>query len=173
MKKKYTEEQLQTAKELYMRYGGSRKQISNISGIAFDTLKYYIGKYWKSERELRKNEMIAALTESKQALMSSISKYGLEILEKSLKKIHESDRDLSPAEIVKVAGVISEIDRITNSGKEKNINILSTIQPKTVIEVREVLKNDPFYETTATLVDVIESKNTGNPDYRDDNVREE
>ena len=161
MQKKYTDEQIEKAKQLYLRYGGTRKQICDVSGLSFDSLKYYISTYWHKERELRKNEVIKAMTESKKALISAVSKHGFEILEKGLEKLNYSDKPMTPGDLVKIAGVISEMDKITRLDEGNPTDILANVKPATIVEVQEVLKNDPFFDNSHALPDIIESTSTG------------
>lgn len=141
--RQYSDDSIAAAKALYMDFIPLRK-ISAETGIKVTSIKYYIGRYWKEEREAKKSEMIEALTESKRAMMFEISKNGLKVLSKGLEDLANSTRKLTPAEMKQVESIITNIDKIVKLDDGNPTDIIDTMKPATVVEVREILKKDPF-----------------------------
>ena len=141
----YTDEQFELAKQMYLAY----KPLADIvakSGMNIHTVKYHVGKRWKEEREFKKSEIVEALTESKKSLMYEISKHGLEILANSIKDLSSSKRPLNPTEMSRIKDIITDLDKIVKLDEGNPTEILADTRPATIVEVRELLKKDPFLE---------------------------
>jgi DNA-directed RNA polymerase subunit F len=143
--KRYTDEQLNTAKKLYMAYK-PLKDIVEITGIKKPSISYHIQNKWLKEREDSKSELLKTFTERKKSLMASIASNGLEILAKAMESLKNVDRPLSAAEIKSISTIVSELDKISKLDEGNPTEILAEIKPATTIEIRELLNNDPFLQ---------------------------
>jgi len=143
--KKYTDEQLEVAKKLYMAYKPA-KDIVEISGVKKSSIHYYIKTKWLQEREDNKSELLKTFTERKKSLMASIASNGLEILAKAMENLKDVNRPLSANEIKSISTIVSELDKISKLDEGNPTEILAEIKPATTIEIRELLNNDPFLQ---------------------------
>jgi DNA-binding transcriptional ArsR family regulator len=139
---KTSQEQFDLMRQMYYGY----KPIAEIvkaTGVKRPTVMFHIKK-WKEDRELRKHEIVAALTDSKRELMSSIAKNGLEALAASMEYLNSNKKVLSLKEMQSVAQIIDSFDKITKLDDGNPTEILAEIKPSSTIEIRKLLKNDPF-----------------------------
>ena len=141
---RYSPETLATAKKLYLKYQPLSK-ICELTGMKLPALKYRL-KGWKEERESQKSEIIDALLDSKKSLMYEISKNGLELLNKGMRDLANSDREMTPSDVAKIAGVITDLDKIVKLDEGSPTDIIADIKPATIIEVRALLNQDPFQQ---------------------------
>lgn len=142
--RKYTDEQITLAKNLYMAYK-TRREISEASGINFNTLPGYIEK-WAVERELNKKELFSSLADAKKRHFVDLANNGLEVLVRGIKELNRSGEPLSPRDLKEVAAVIEVIDKIIRLDDGKPTEITENIKPATRESIIELLKADPFGE---------------------------
>lgn len=135
---------LSAAKTAYLKYTPINS-IVETCGIARGTLMYHVPK-WREERELLKGEIMDALSDSKRELMSSIAKNGLQILAKSMQSLADGDRSLTPKEMMGIANIVDSLDKITKLDEGTPTDIIAEIKPASAIEIRKLLKKDPFLE---------------------------
>lgn len=150
---KYDAAKLEEAKKLYLNYN-SRQVIMEKTGLSEHAVKYYVNTGWKDARDLRKHEVIEALSESKKALMVQISKNGLEVLARAMEDLKANPRDLGPKEIVQIAGVIADMDKITKLDDGAPTEIIADTKPATIVEIRKMLQKDPFADIHDTIDEV-------------------
>lgn len=157
----YTDDQFEAARQLYLSYK-PLAEIVEKTGMNIHTIKYHIGKRWKEERETKKSEIMEALTESKKSLMFEISKNGLEILANSIKELSASKRPLNPTEMSRIKDIITDLDKIVKLDEGNPTEILASTKPATIVEVRELLKSDPFLEYEEEYEEESQSDTEGN-----------
>lgn len=143
IKERYTEQQIKQAKDLYFAYT-PLKQICVTTGFKYESLKHYISTYWKEERELAKHDIIDSFTESKRAVILSISKHGLELLDRGLTDLLKSGRPLKTYEISQIATLVTELDKIIKLDDGRPTEILAELKPASFIEIKKLLQKDPF-----------------------------
>lgn len=140
-----THAQLEKSKEMYLK-GYPLREIMETTTISKSTIYYHIPK-WREERELNKNEIIAALSENKKTLLSEVIKNGLDVLAHSMKELKKSNEALTAKEMVGLSNVITNIDKIIKLDQGDPTNITENKKPATVLEIKEMLrKADPFLE---------------------------
>lgn len=145
-KPQYSKEVIAKAKQLYFE-GHSRKKIEADSGMKEASIKYYVSKSWNAEKTAMQSELIESMTEAKRTDLVEITSYGLTFLKKTLKKlVEESQHNASPGLLKTISTIIFEINKIKALDEGRPTEILSEITPSSPIEIRELLKSDPFLE---------------------------
>jgi hypothetical protein len=142
--------QREMAKAMYMKYE-PLSIIEASTGITVSNLKNYSRK-WKIERDAIRSEIIHALTESKRALMFSISKNGLEVLAKAMEDLRKGTRQLSPKEMSGIANIINDLDKIVKLDDGNPTDIIAEIKPSSTIEIRKLMAADPFGEIEDAII---------------------
>lgn len=140
-KRKYTDEQLSNAKDLYMKYT-PWQSIQDTTGVEVNNIRAYSAE-WKKERDLLKSELIENVLESKRSLLMSIAKYGLEIVERGLKDLLASDKPLTARELANIANIIDNFDKIVKLDDGQATERTEVIIPASIIELKKLM-NDPF-----------------------------
>jgi len=111
-------------------------------------------------RSNRKSEIIQAMTSSKKVLLSTIAKYGFEILQESMKGLADdiyNGAKLTPSDIIKVAGVITEMDKIIRlddggfESDEFQINEKHNIKTDLHADSLDVIELIMFFERDYTI----------------------
>lgn len=145
-KQNYPKEVIAKAKTLYLE-GHSRKKIVEETGMKLSSIKYHAGKSWTAERSLMRSELIETLSESKAIDLVEITNYGLTFLKNTLKKlVNDAETNTSPGLLKTISTIIFEINKIKALDEGRPTEILSEINPSSAIEIRELLKSDPFLE---------------------------
>jgi hypothetical protein len=143
---KYTPEQIALAKKMYMQYR-SHKDIMSATGIGRQSLTHHIGTSWKNERELMKREVFDALAEGKRAAIAQITSDAIYSLQRFFREIASGESPLDARSAEKVSNILTNIDKIMRLDDGSPTEIVETINPATMKELKETLKEvDPFIE---------------------------
>lgn len=143
---KISNDQLEVGKNMYME-GKTFQQISDQTGMSMSNVKYYVATYWKPEREKINTEIMEVMASEKAADLVEITAYGLSFLKQSLKKLVEkASVEPSPGLLKTISTIVFEINKIKALDEGKPTEILSELRPASIVEMRELLKNDPFMQ---------------------------
>jgi len=141
---KSSPEALEKARQLYLE-GAMIGKISAESGINKSTLKYYVKKSWKGEREAMQSELVRAMSENKRADLVEITSYGLTFLKQTLKKmVDESMSNPSPGLLKTISTIVFEINKIKALDEGNPTEILADVTPSSTADIVQLLKKDPF-----------------------------
>jgi len=140
--RKFSKEQVDQARSLYLRYV-PWQEIAKATGLGETNIKKYANTGWRKQRDALKSELMESALESKRGLLLSIAKHGLEIVEKGLKDLLSSDKQLTTKELQNIAGIVENFDKIVKLDDGHATERTEVIQPATVIELKRML-NDPF-----------------------------
>lgn len=142
----YEKDQIEAAKKLYMEFK-LVPQIAESTGMKGDAIKYYIKNGWFAEREAIQSEIINAMTDSKRNDLIEITSHGLTFLKKSLQKLtKDAEVNPSPGLLKTISTIVFEINKIKALDDGMATEIVGEIKPSSVVEIRELLKKDPFHE---------------------------
>lgn len=155
--KKFTKEQVEKARQLYLRYTPWQK-ITEITGLPENNIKKYANDHWRNERAALKSELMESALESKRGLLLSIAKHGLEIIEKGLQDLLSSNRVLTPKELQNIAGIVENFDKIVKLDDGQATERTEVIQPASVIELKKLI-NDPFMQIEDATYEEIKKPN--------------
>jgi len=144
--RKLTQLQLNSAKSRYMNYEPI-SEIAKSMGLQRGALQYHVDKYWKSERVLRKNEMIAEFSDSKIALINETFSKSYKGVHAWVHKVTQPDYELKPHEVKTLMQIIADMDKITRLDQGSPTDIIADTVPVPVIEIRKkIVNSDPFLQ---------------------------
>lgn len=139
-------EVLESAKKLYLE-GKTIKGISEKTGIHESSVKYYVVKYWKPEKEAYQAELMEVLASEKAADLVEITSYGLTFLKKAMRSLVERAQvDSNPNLLKTISTIVFEINKIKALDEGRSTEIIEHIRPATTGEMIELLKADPFMQ---------------------------
>jgi len=136
-------ELIERAKQLYMEFKNAT-EIYNATGLPIRTVHYHVQRSWRAERDVIKNDYFSYVAENKRHLLNDITDSALQIIDKSLKRLVESDEKLKVHQIKAISEILESIDKIIKLDDNKPTEIHATTQPTTIIELKERLRVDPF-----------------------------
>lgn len=172
MTKKLSTDQIEWARRQYLNYA-SISEIARTLGVHRNTIGNYVHglKGWKKERDFAKNELLTELAENKAAHISRIYGTSLDVLTRFVDDLKNRDKALTLVEARNLASILDSIDKIARLDQGSPTDIIADTKPASVIEVREILKQDPFIdyeEIDAKAIDhTTEDHSTGNLDDND------
>jgi transposase-like protein len=141
--KKYDQDKLDKAKELYMDFVPVA-EIAREIGIPRTGLMYWVKNYWKEERNLKGTELFQELSESKAANFARMLKSSEKVVANYLRSLENKD-EVTPQEVKVAMQVITELDKITRLDKAEPTEIIAN-QEKVVSseDILKKLQTDPF-----------------------------
>ena len=142
--KVYTEDQLESARSLYMEFKSPR-EISKITGIKYRTILYHAKTNWVGDRDVLRHEILKEISENKKAILSSLTSNSLECVDRAIATLRRRETPPTIAEARMLTNIISEIDKILRLDDGNPTDIIAEHKPATIIELRDKLKKDPFY----------------------------
>lgn len=136
---------------MYLRYEPWSKIEAATSLTKNDINSYATRGGWRAEREAIRSDIIDAATESKRGVLLSISKHGLEIVDKAIQQLRDDvisgAKKLNVMEIDKVQSIVTNFDKIVKLDQGEATERHEVIQPASVIELQKALEEmDPFLE---------------------------
>lgn len=156
--RKLSEEEIEKARSLYLAHKGA-KEVAEIIGVPRETIQYYVNKYWKKERQLESQNILCDISTTKRDQLLEISGMSLSIIKNSLTDLAKRDRPLTAFEARTVAALFGELDKILKLDQGSPTDIIASTKPATIIELKERLGLDPFFN---------DIKHIGGPDEETD-----
>jgi len=122
------------------------------------SLDYHIKKSdgWELERNLKSAELFEQLNASRKRDFTTMTQATIDVLSKALINLASRNRPPTMQEARGAANILEVLDRITRLDTGSPTDIIANEKPSTIIEVREMLKVDPF--TKIEEVEEIEYK---------------
>jgi len=152
--------QIEQGKALYLE-GKTLSEISKATGVNRNTLKYYVKKDWKPERDAMESELVSAMSQNRRIDLVEITSYGLTFLKNTLKKLtQESYVNPTPGLLKTISTIVLEINKIKALDEGKPTEILETLTPSSTADVIELLKKDPFLTVEDSYENVEEISDT-------------
>lgn len=152
--------ELTAAKEMFMAFRPV-KEIAEATGINYRSLLYHTNK-WKDERNLVRNELLKELTENKKAVLVSLTGNSLSCIDRAIEDLKNRPNPPSIHEARMLTNIVSEIDKIIRLDDDRPTDIIAEHKPTTIVEIREKLKQDPFYVEDASFREIDYEKNDSN-----------
>jgi hypothetical protein len=163
---------IEQAKKMYMEYKNAT-EIFNETGLPIRTVHYYVQRHWRAERDIIKNDYFSYVAENKRLLLNDITDSALLIIDKSLKKLVQSDENLKVHQIKAISEILESIDKIIKLDDNRPTEIHATTQPTTIIELKERLRVDPFlsleekHEEAITVPSITTTNSSSNASFKE------
>lgn len=138
----------ESARILYMNYTPISEIASRVD-VNENTLKYYIAKEWRSERELVETDLMQAVSDAKRKQLTSIMADSLKIMERSLKELAnraEAPTTKEALDAAKILTAMAEITKASTSGKDEALmsGFNENMNKEALEEPKEIKNIDPF-----------------------------
>lgn len=117
-KRSLTDQDLQTAKDLYMGFE-SVSEIARILNVNRTTLQYYVKKSWKAERDMLSSEFISSITSSRAADLASIQGSAIKTLKRCFLNLANRPEPPSTKEATDAMKILENMDRLAKASPDE------------------------------------------------------
>ena len=131
-------------KQAYME-GVTITELADKYGLKRTSLSYHANKYWKKELELRRSELFESFSSSKRANFIRMSESAIKVMDKALRELAQREFPPTIREAKDATDILESLDKITRLDDGNPTDIIAE-KPVSIIELRDKLKIDPFYE---------------------------
>jgi len=131
-------------KQAYME-GVTITELADKYGLKRTSLSYHANKYWKQELELRRSELFESFSSSKRANFIKMSESAIKVMSKALQELAQREFPPTIREAKDATVILESLDKITRLDDGNPTDIIAE-KPVSIIELRDKLKIDPFYE---------------------------
>lgn len=142
MSNKYTKDQLETAKQMYMD-NIPVVDIAKEMDIKRPTLQYYIKKGWQRERDLNNSRMLKDISKGHIADLDVMGGSAMKVINRALQALNTRSKEPTTQEAMHVVKILEVMHKIVTQD-EANSKNTRDINPEEAIQE---IQNDPFLGT--------------------------